>query len=311
MCLLCVIKPGSTPTREQLMTAADGNPHGYGYAFHCGDKIITGRGMDAEEVVDRFLRLRSGMPDTWAMFHARYTTHGETNKSNCHPFRVGGEESTVIAHNGIIPIHVPKYEHRSDTRIFAEDWLPEFLTDLDDPKGFEELEKFVGASKVAVFTTDPRLKFQVYILNEEMGHWSQEGDIWWSNYGYLPPKPYGGSLWSSKRYDNLYSYGGGNWWDEHYDTKSKDKVDCACCYAKLDKDELADGYCYTCYSCLDCLQGLADCDCFSKAGERIVDSYEDNEGVLWELTAAGDWVVSGDSEVEPTKELMPWQGGVC
>ena len=307
MCLLCVIKPGFTPTREQLRNAADDNPHGYGYAFHCGDKIITGRGMDADEVIDRFLRLRSGMPNTWAMFHARYTTHGVTDKSNCHPFRVGGQESTVIGHNGIIPIPVAKGDHRSDTRVFADDWLPEFLTDLDDPKGFADLEKFVGSSKVAVFTTDERLKFQVYILNEEMGHWSKDDGIWWSNYAYLPSR-YSQYAYSSRGHN----YGFGNWWDEHYDTKSKtERVECINCYAVLDKDELADDYCYTCYSCLTCNDALTNCKCYGKAGERILDTYEDGDGKLWEMDANGNWLSAEDRVQEVNYEVVPWEGGVC
>ena len=147
MCLLCVMEPGSIPTRQQLKNAADSNPHGYGYAFLTEDRIITGRGMDADEVIDRFLRIREGFPNTWAMFHARYTTHGATDKANCHPFRVGGSPDIVIGHNGILPVDVPKHEDRSDTRIFAEDILPDLVEWLDDPHGWQMLEDFAGSSK--------------------------------------------------------------------------------------------------------------------------------------------------------------------
>ena len=263
MCLLCVMKPNETPTRAQLLIAADNNPHGFGYAIHCGDRILTGRGMNAEEVIDRFLRIRSGMPDTWAMFHARITTHGNTDKSNCHPFRMNGDPSTVIGHNGIIPIDVPKGDHRSDTRIFADEWLPELLTELDNPEGFKELEDLVGYSKVAVFTHDPRLKYQVYILNEEMGHWT--GDIWWSNDTYKP------SLYTPK-YAYAGSYGSMDLWDID-GRPSLVEGNCGMCHSMLDQVDVDGSMCSMCMSCLDCYADLQDCLCYRQT-TRAYAKYE-------------------------------------
>lgn len=267
MCLLCVMEPNNTPTREQLMTAASNNPHGYGYAFMTNDRIITGRGMDAEEVIDRFLRIREGFPNAWAMFHARYTTHGSTDKSNCHPFRVGGDESIVLAHNGILPIDLPKGEKRSDTRIFAEDMLPDYLTWLDDPDGWDMLEEWVGSSKVAVFSLDERLQSNVYILNESYGHWTD--GIWWSNDGYKPSKWSNnrwGSLWDSD--DSIGAYTSGSfskteWWKRQSDQS------CIYCNSKLTDNEWEWGYCDFCKSCLECAQDIIDCECYNTPKDRI------------------------------------------
>lgn len=266
MCVLCVMKPNSTPTREELMTAAEGNPHGFGYAIHCGDRILTGRGMDAEEVIDRFLRIRSGMPDTWAMFHARFTTHGATNKSNCHPFRVGGDPSTVIGHNGIIPLALPAGDPRSDTRFFADEWMPELLEHLDDEEMFEEIEDVIGYSKIAVFTHDPRLKYQVYILGEELGHWN--GDIWWSNDGY---KPY---VYDKKKYVS-YTTIGDRWSYEHSNSERK----CKMCLSIMSEENFRDGMCGLCYSCLDCEEYYLDCLCYTppKAKKYETDLAEASE----------------------------------
>lgn len=263
MCLLCVMEPNVTPTREQLMNATSNNPDGFGYAFHCGDRIITGRGMDAEEVVDRFLRIREGLPNTWAMFHARYTTHGSTNKANCHPFRMNGDPATVIGHNGIIPIDVPKGDDRSDTRYFADEWLPELLELLDDEKGFTELEQLVGASKVAVFTHDDRLNHQVYILNEHNGHWAN--GIWWSNdtykydwYKVYKSKSYK-SNYNSPSYDDY-------WFDSEYpsitSTSTKSSEECPTCFAKLGDADYDSGVCTMCNCCVDCSDYYLECMCY-------------------------------------------------
>lgn len=289
MCLLCVMEPNVTPTRDQLLNATSNNPDGFGYAFHCGDRIITGRGMDAEEVVDRFLRIREGLPHTWAMFHARYTTHGSTSKANCHPFRMNGDPGTVIGHNGIIPIDVPKGDDRSDTRYFADEWLPELIELLDDQQGFAELEQLVGASKVAVFTHDDRLNHQVYILNESMGHWAN--GIWWSNdtYKYDWYKVYKSS--------NTKSYASGTWYDEEYPSHTPTnflKEECITCFSKLGDADYDAGVCTMCNCCVDCGDYYLECMCYdpkSKSREVVVyneQAYESCGGFAIPVGLFGD-----------------------
>ena len=252
------------------MTAAQNNPHGYGYAFMTHDKIITGRGMDAEEVIDRFLRIREGFPDTWAMFHARYTTHGATDKSNCHPFRVGGDQNIVLAHNGILPIDVPKYEDRSDTRIFAEDMLPDYLDWLDDPDGWDMLESWAGGSKVAIFSLDPRLESNIYIINEAYGHWTD--GIWWSNDGYKPSKwsvgRWGRGLWEADD-DSLGAYTSSGYYNKTEWWKKQSDQSCIYCNNSLTDNEWEWGYCDLCKSCLECAQDIVDCECWSHKRDTV------------------------------------------
>lgn len=262
MCLLCVFEPGASPTREELENSAASNPHGFGYAFLMEDRIVTGRGMDATDVIDRFMRIRAGFPDVWAMFHARYATHGTTNKSNCHPFRVDGDPNIVLAHNGILPIDVPKYENRSDTRIFADDHLPNYLEWLDDPEGFQLLESWASGNKIAVFSLDPRLENNVYIINENLGHW--DNGRWWSNSSYKS-SPYTG------RYESLRAYG---WDDAGFFDSDNQKCDvtewwkrateqqCIYCSAMVTDQEWDWGYCDNCKTCLECAMDIIDCECY-------------------------------------------------
>lgn len=293
MCLLTVMQPGSTPTREQLLRAACNNPHGFGYAIMFDDRIVTSRGMDAEEVIDRFLAIRERCPDTWAMFHHRYTTHGDTNKSNCHPFRVGGDDQIVLAHNGIIPIDIPSGDKRSDTRIFAEDELPHFLEWLDDEQGFEALEDYVGWSKVCIFSISDKLQNNIYILNEQSGTW--DGGIWWSNDSYKPSK---WDRWGSTRAYGSWSYDG--YFDEYdvtedgvvkvYDSHTtscktntisgwwlrNDEQICLYCNTESSDWEWTHGYCDTCKSCMECAMDIIDCEC-------------DRSGSLPEFTKMKHW----------------------
>lgn len=260
MCLLCVAEPGQTPSREHLLNAADSNPHGFGYAFHLGSTILTGRGMDAEEVVDRFMRLRSIHTDVWAMFHARFTTHGETSKANCHPFRVGGSDKVVLAHNGILPLEPTHGDKRSDTRLFADEFLPALgLEALDDEDMFAQLERWMGGSKVVVFSADERTEYGVYFLNQHLGHW--DDGIWWSNDSYK-------SSW----YDR-YRIGSGAACSYDYQTATEtvypsdmyeieDPYECPVCKNELSWREAEANSCLHCSSCLDCFEDIADCLCY-------------------------------------------------
>lgn len=302
MCLLCVFPPNVTPTREQLKNASFQNPHGFGYAFMTDDRILTGRGMDADEVIDRFMRLREGFPNAYAMFHARFTTHGSTTKANCHPFRVGGSPDIVLGHNGILPVDVPKGDDRSDTRLFADDILPDFLDWLDDDNGFAELEDWAGSSKVAIFSLDPRLEHNVYILNEQLGHW--DNGAWWSNHAYKS-KPYERtSLWG--QFKNR------GWWESDSSDYLTDRPSCSSglppskadgawklnsvsqqclfCSFNLDDAEWEYGYCSNCKSCLECAADILDCEC-----ERDFD-YKPKYRHWWEEPAfANDSVTRSQS----------------
>ncbi len=103
MCLLVVSSPNSTPRKKDLDCASCNNPHGFGYAVIAGDKIITGKGMSAKKVIKEFLAVRKQYPKSYAMYHARFATHGVKNDDNCHPFKIGGS----CIHIGVVAKHFP------------------------------------------------------------------------------------------------------------------------------------------------------------------------------------------------------------
>lgn len=181
MCILIYTPSGETIPEQHLVEACKNNPDGFGWAIVTPDTILVARSMIAEEAISSYLEWREKEPSYPSLFHARIATHGTTDLSNCHPFHVGNAR-TVLAHNGIIG-HLPDEKERSDTRIFAEDWLPELgIETLDDKDEVTQLEKFIGYSKMVVLTIEPSMQRWSYILNEELGDWDK--DIWYSNSSY-------------------------------------------------------------------------------------------------------------------------------
>jgi predicted glutamine amidotransferase len=255
--------------------ACANNPDGFGYAVHTGKTIITGRGMNHNDVIDRFLTTREKHMNGWAMFHARITTHGETVKENCHPFRVGGSPETILAHNGILSnVKIPAGDKRSDTRVFADDLLPARLNILDNKKKFKKLEKWASGSKVAVFTTDRRLNKAVYIINEKLGSWDDDG-LWWSNSSY------------KQSYYITPTYGRTGSWVPSYDIAKgdgkyvldgqdltefvEDGLACSYCGHFFEETDYYHGYCQTCWVCMECQDFEESCMCYTpayKMGQR-------------------------------------------
>lgn len=251
MCLLVVSSPNSTPRKKDLQNASCNNPHGFGYAVLAGDKIITGKGMNSKKIIKEFLEVRKKYPNSYAMYHARFATHGVKNDDNCHPFKVGGSDLTYLAHNGILDVHIEPTDKRSDTRIFAEDILPSMggITALDNPNLYGIIEKWSSGNKIAVFTLDPNAQYDCYIINEDLGHWDNEGN-WWSNDGY-----------KANAYSKYFNYYG----DGSDIGNAEDDYDSGCwsCGATV----MEDGnpyHCHACATCFDC--GLVrdeGCMCWS------------------------------------------------
>ena len=268
MCLLLVASPNSTPKKKDLECASCNNPHGFGFAVITPNGIVTGRGMSAKKVIRQFLEVRKEFPDSYALFHARYATHGVKNEENCHPFKVGGREDTYLAHNGVLDVKIPSGDKRSDTRLFAEDILPAIggVKALDDDNVLKMVSKWSSGSKLVIFTLDPSAKYDCYIINEDAGYWDNDG-IWWSNDSY---KPYVPSTWTSKYWSTpALPYNKA----DVDDTVVEQDYDCGKCGA-VNAEEGNPYYCEMCYSCYDCGGMYADsCLCYTPSHKNNWDAY--------------------------------------
>jgi glutamine amidotransferase len=262
MCLLVVASPNSTPRKKDLECASCNNPHGFGFAVITPNGIVTGRGMSSKKIIKQFLEVRKQYPDSYAMFHARYATHGVKNEDNCHPFRVPNTHDTYLAHNGILDINISAGDRRSDTRIFAEDTLPAMggVTALDDDHVWAMVSKWSLGSKIAIFTLDPDAKETCYIINESSGFWDNEG-MWWSNSTYKQ------STWStylgtpSKASASALN-------DSGYSEETFAFTECAHCLG-IPEVDANPYYCEMCFTCFDCDGMYQDtCLCWTPESDR-------------------------------------------
>jgi glutamine amidotransferase len=197
---------------------------------------------------------------------------------NCHPFKVGNDSHTYLAHNGILPIIEPNGDTRSDTRIFAEDLLPSIggVASLDNLQVQNLIEDFTSGSKVCVLTVHPDAKYQCYLFHEEKG-WRDESNVWWSNDTCYLPKAY-----SYKDYDSKW-----------YSTKPLDFVtkhdtplfyECKVCDLNIDEEqlweaELSDDYCPQCGCCYQCNAYMTDDLCYKGS----------NYSTTWGAKTDGGW----------------------
>ena len=296
MCLLTLIPDYVTPDMERFKVAAKSNPDGFGFAISTGKKLIVVRGMDFDEVANKFVDLRKKEQGP-AIFHFRWTTHGQTVVENCHPYLLGQDPQSVMAHNGILPIMMQKDEQRSDSKVFAEDIMPSIggIASLDDNDYHAKLSAWAKGSKLAFLTVNDDAKYDWYIVNEKDGHWDK--DMWWSNSSYKQTtyKPYRGGMYGSgwdwdydynKKYATSYAsswenattlyddeaellYAGALTIDECYEaadlytTKYNEKqnqVHCQTCQLDdiVPNDELRTN-CATCSACLLCTMDACDC----------------------------------------------------
>ncbi|MFC8532061.1 class II glutamine amidotransferase [Nocardia sp. NPDC057227] len=188
MCLLTYYPAGVAPDALTLAYGAVANPHGHGHAVLTDTAILTGHSMTAETAIAQFLTIRNQHPEGPALFHSRYATKGERGLGNCHPFYLGSDRRTVLAHNGTLPrrVHPSAYDPRSDTRIAAEDYLPRLpFGSIDTHRGYRGLTQWLGRSKLVILTIDPAYRQQAYLFGEQAGHW--EAGAWHSNTSYMPP----------------------------------------------------------------------------------------------------------------------------
>lgn len=269
MCMLCVIPPNVIPSREKLENSALNNPHGFGFAvvIPSEKRIHAERTMNADTSINRFLEMRAKHPEGYAMWHARFATHGSQSIENCHPFRVGGDRKTYLAHNGVMPVLEDKSD-RSDTRIFAEDILPAMggVSALDNDQLWNMLEDFTVGSKVCVLTVDPAAEHQMYLLHEEKGKFDESG-VWWSNdtcfLSAYTPSVYGSGAWKSKTdLAHLQNVEDADEW-----------LECSICETYTDPTlaktmGMSTDFCEVCGSCYLCFNLMSSCMCYQGSGKN-------------------------------------------
>lgn len=276
MCLLTFVPQGIMPDEDALWHGAIMNDDGHGYAVVdiAGQRIVTGRGRDYGEMITEFSLVRARYLDGPALFHSRFATDGLVNLLNVHPFEIGGDPRTVLAHNGIMPLRPAVTDPRSDTRIVAEQWIPRAYGSLRRRRARLAFEHWLTRyNKVVILTVDRRFRAHgsdhsdnAYILNELSGMW--DNGIWYSNDAYkpwIPAKP-------SK--SGMVIMGA---------TRAPDKGNvCWKCLVWTPADE-----CPACGICLDCGEKTDYCLCYSPGKYQSPSVTVTHDSVLWRPTGLG------------------------
>lgn len=261
MCIAIYQSTGYRLPKEQMVQSWKNNPDGGGFAYFDGNgEIVIEKDMELDGMMYKYERAvdRYASTSPFAV-HFRIATHGAVNLENCHPFMVS--EDTVIIHNGIIPVlFESKEDPRSDTRVFAEDYLTKMKDDwMDDENMMDLVETFIGGSKLVILSRAG--KKDAYIANERTGNWSDDEKIWYSNASY---KGISKLLWSSSSQLSLGC---------DIPTVDEDSYilpECKMC----GECSVYDGLCYNCESCQRCFQEDEHCVCL---GQYSVHSMTDKE----------------------------------
>ena len=238
---MCVIIAGlGTPNVPQweLEDACTYNPDGFGWGILFEDGTLEQfNSLTSTLTVDKFLETAK-MPGIVAwLFHARIATHGAVTVDNCHPFNVSRE--TLLAHNGVLPVQMPKGYKGSDSAYFAETLLPLWggVNALNHSETWSLLEEWMGHSKVVLLSADPAAPMPLMILNEVLGKW--EGNTWYSNTYHR--MGYGVNPANVSRGTTVTEYLEGCLW--------------------CDEPTMIEGICTNCYTCQECSHGAENCRC--------------------------------------------------
>lgn len=261
MCMLSFIPTAARLDNfviDELYNGGLCNPDGYGWAVVTGDTVLIGKSLDLDAALCDFIDARD-MYGGDAMFHSRYATHGSIRLETCHPFIVGGDNRTVLGHNGVLPGRYHPTDSDgdiSDTMVLASRGMRRYRR-LDRPTVISALSRDIGTNKLVILTVNPRYRHNAYVINEHLGEWSE--DVWHSNADYRFGRyrrsvaatypPVIGAVAATATTDG----------DDGGD-------DCPFCGQLV-----SGGYCTLCSTCIDCLEPEQSCQCW---GGYALDSAE-------------------------------------
>jgi hypothetical protein len=260
------------------------NDDGHGWAVAAGSTLLVGKSMKFSEAIEGFIEARLSLGSgSVGLFHSRWATHGEYGEYNVHPFYVGEDEQTVMAHNGILPEQFlpDKGDRRSDTRKFVDRLGPL----VDNPNGIPsrrrgaQLASLIGGGNKLVFLSVKSGAPKVRLVNADAGCWTK--GVWYSNTGYQTDPS-----WKAWRMASTTSA-----------TPSKARLvkDLACdaCGSWDIDDEL--GTCWHCGTCLQCFDNFAYCACPYPANMRVLDK-ERGESSLANVEVEEPWWRTEDED---------------
>lgn len=192
MCIIIHSKHGDLINKDELYTAYENNPHGFGLMWAEGGRVQVHHDVcDFDTIWETLLDIE-GIPHA---LHFRWVTRGELTLDQCHPFQVTDKDQSgrdiFMMHNGTLYFlnsHVQAFSGRkSDTQIFAEH-TGEILRSKSDPRVlFSErvqsnMHKRIRSHNKMLFLTD---EGEWHYFNRNQG--AENEDFWVSNvYSFEP-----------------------------------------------------------------------------------------------------------------------------
>ena len=192
MCIICVSPAGTRqPTKTQIKTMFNRNPHGAGYMYARHGKVIIHKGfMYLDEYLDAIASEHFTAKDA-VIYHFRISTQAGVNPEMTHPFPLSNQRRRMmeldlececgVAHNGIIRLTSDPREHEySDTAIFITDYLARIIQSPADLRNQEKLNLIyqLARSKFAILARTGDLA--------TVGEFINERGLLFSNRSYTP-----------------------------------------------------------------------------------------------------------------------------
>lgn len=172
MCI-AILNTQKSLDKEQLENSWANNNQGAGLLYNHNGKLVVYKSYKKDKFIKEYYRVRKLITGK-IVLHFRIATSGHKEYVNLHPFLVN--DSLGFVHNGIISGLGDK--DYSDTYYFNE-LLKNFKHDFLNCKSTLTLiESAIGSSKLLFLDSYDNH----YIVNEQMGHWS-DGN-WYSNDSY-------------------------------------------------------------------------------------------------------------------------------
>lgn len=194
MCLAIYQPLGDSPiSDEQLLNGWNANPHGAGFMFAADGKLII------RKAFYKLADLRKAyVADHQAygqsspfVLHFRWATHGNRSAGNVHPHALANGDVGLV-HNGVLYDFDFGHRDDSDTVTFCKTILACRSAEnlMSEELNIRLAEIIEWGNKLVLMDG----RGNVSIVNAIEGVW--EGDRWYSNTDYLPPKPKEKHVWS-------------------------------------------------------------------------------------------------------------------
>lgn len=263
MCLAAYHDRGYQFTEDEFDNAARSNSDGVGFAYYSAkNNIVIEKGTNVIEMKEKyFTRVEKNGERSPFIVHFRLATHGSVCDRNCHPFRIN--EHDVMIHNGILPVVYAKGESRTDTQVFADEYLAKLPENwFENDYMFDMVEDYCHGSKLVIMTNNPKAKYGVYIVNSKAGSWESENKRWfsnsshkesWLNYRNWGTSQAGKGGWSQPSMGNAIT---NNITEEALGIETK----CDMC----GRMEVIEEVCYDCGTCQNCYHDTmsSECNCW-------------------------------------------------